>query len=180
MVREDLDHPDWADPLVVTIEDGGTGQPGTLPGKSGTTGGPGSPPERPLKPTPESTGSWETVDEGKIPADSVADSTGPLRVIATTLRKKGTHLFKVHLLDNQGKTIGCGWSPNLARVNELTLDEYIANIDSHVCCERCFKNHTFPTDWQTPALAGGPSLSVGPWAANNAIHNDKSCISKCF
>ena len=89
-------------------------------------------------------------------ADSVADASGPLRVIATTLRKKGTYLFKVHLLDNQSKTIGCGWSPNLARVNELTSDEYIANIDAHLCCERCFKHHTFPADWQTPSATNAP------------------------
>ncbi|CAK9065389.1 unnamed protein product [Durusdinium trenchii] len=115
-----------------------------------------SPPERPLRPTPESTASWEMVDAEKIPADSVADASGPLRVIATTLRKKGTYLFKVHLLDNQGKTIGRGWPPNLARVNELTSDEYIANIDAHLCCERCFKHHTFPADWQTPSAPHAP------------------------
>ena len=62
------------------------------------------------------------VDAEKIPADSVADASGPLRVIATTLRKKVAYL---------GKTIGCGWSPNLARVNELTSDEYIANMPTY-------------------------------------------------
>ena len=87
------------------------------------------------------------VDAEKIPADSVADASGPLRVIATTLRKKVAYL---------GKTIGCGWSPNLARVNELTSDEYIANIDAHLCCERCFKHHTFPADWQTPSATNAP------------------------
>ena len=34
-----------------------------------------SPPERPLRPTPESTASWEMVDAEKIPADLVADAS---------------------------------------------------------------------------------------------------------
>ena len=60
LVREDLDHPDWEDPMVVTIDDAGAGQPSTPPGTAphAEAGEPGdSPPERPLRPTPESTGS---------------------------------------------------------------------------------------------------------------------------
>ena len=48
LVREDLDHPDWEDPMVVTIDDAGTGQPSTPPGNAHQTGAgePGdSPPE---------------------------------------------------------------------------------------------------------------------------------------
>ena len=111
LVREDLDHPDWEDPMVVTIDDAGAGQPSTPPGNAPQAGAgePGnSPPERPLRPTPESTSSWDLVEQGKVPADSVADSTGPWRVISTTMRRKGAQVFKVHLLDTHGRTIGYG------------------------------------------------------------------------
>ena len=171
LVREDLDHPDWEDPMVVTIDDAGAGQPSTPPGTAphAEAGEPGdSPPERPLRPTPESTGSWDLVEKGKVPADSVADSTGPWRVISTTMRRKGAQIFKVHLLDTHGRTIGCGWTPNLARVTELSVDDYVADIDSHICCERCFKNHTFPQNvgstWLTRCPSpGGGTLSIFPW-----------------
>ena len=156
LVREDLDHPDWEDPMVVTIDDAGAGQPSTPPGNAPQAGAgePGNSP--PLRPS-----SWDLVEQGKVPADSVADSTGPWRVISTTMRRKGAQVFKVHLLDTHGRTIGCGWTPNLARVTELSVDDYVADIDSHICCERCFKNHTFPKTWGLPGSpdAQAPSAS---------------------
>ena len=55
LVREDLDHPDWEDPMVVTIDDAGTGQPSTPPGNAHQTGA-GEPGDSP----PETTTSTDT------------------------------------------------------------------------------------------------------------------------
>ena len=82
------------------------------------------------------------------------------------MRRKGAQIFKVHLLDTHGRTIGCGWTPNLARVTELSVDDYVADIDSHICCERCFKNHTFPKTWGLPGSPDAPLPEEAPSASS--------------
>ena len=53
-----------------------------------------------------------------------------------------------------------------ARVTELSVDDYVADIDSHICCERCFKNHTFPKAWGLPGSPDAPLPEEAPSASS--------------
>ena len=51
-----------------------------------------------------------------VPADEVLPPVGPLIVVAS-LRKTGNPpKRKLHLLDREGKAVGCGWSPDLSKI----------------------------------------------------------------
>ena len=46
------------------------------------------------------------------------------------------------------------------------MDDYVADIDSHICCERCFKNHTFPKTWGLPGSQDAPLPEEVPSASS--------------
>ena len=61
-------------------------------------------------------------------ADEVAPPVGPLVVVAS-LRKTGNPpKRKLHLLDRDGRAVGCGWSPDLTKVSSMTKDDYDSEV----------------------------------------------------
>ena len=138
MVREDLAHPDWDDkPLdkpgdtesVVDSNGFELVQSDAETGLIESEGGPNS------ASTQHTSSSRRTRAAAKssellrplfqeIFADEVAPPVGPLIVVAS-LRKTGNPLKrKLHLLDRDGRAVGCGWSQDLTKVSSMTKDDH--------------------------------------------------------
>ena len=99
----------------------------------------------------------------EIFADEVAPPVGPLIVVAS-LRKTGNPpKRKLHLLDRDGRAVGCGWSPDLTKVSSMTKDDYDSEAAELLHCSRCFHRFRLPSDWgvqDAPAQAVDSDSSV--------------------
>ena len=112
--REDLNHPDWADPLpppAVEITDAGPD------GHKDQTEGEGeASPTVPSGSAP-STRSWSLVEQGPedtpVKAKDLFPTTPdfPLRVVAAVKRTGNAGQARIHLLNDEGTAVGCGWRP---------------------------------------------------------------------
>ena len=177
MVREDLAHPDWDDkPLdkpgdtesVVDSNGFELVQSDAETGLIESEGGPNS------ASTQHTSSSRRTRAAAKsaellrplfqeIFADEVAPPVGPLIVVAS-LRKTGNPpKRKLHLLDRDGRAVGCGWSPDLTKVSSMTKDDYDSEAADLLHCSRCFYRFRLPSDWgvqDAPAHAVDSDSSV--------------------
>ena len=177
MVREDLAHPDWDDkPLdkpgdtesVVDSNGFELVQSDAETGLIESEGGPNS------ASTQHTSSSRRTRAAAKssellrplfqeIFADEVAPPVGPLIVVAS-LRKTGNPpKRKLHLLDRDGRAVGCGWSPDLTKVSSMTKDDYDSEAADLLHCSRCFHRFRLPSDWgvqDAPAHAVDSDSSV--------------------
>eukprot|EP00435_Cladocopium_sp_Y103_P060109 s690_g21.t2 len=117
--RIDLNHEDWDDPdmemplaRALNLDTIDLVQEGAQP------------PEPKLKKrrSPLSVGSWEAISEGR----PLPPPLGPLRVVAATKKARGSQTFKVHLLTQEGRAIGCGWEPPATKA--LDLDPEISSM----------------------------------------------------
>ena len=116
--REDLNHPDWADPLpppAVDITDAGPD------GRRGQTEREGeTSPTVPSGSAP-STRSWSLVEKGPedtpVKAKDLFPTTPdlPLRVAAAVKRTGNAGQSRIHLLNDEGTAVGCGWRPAASR-----------------------------------------------------------------
>ena len=141
--REDLNHPDWADPLpppAVEITDAGpdsrTDQT-EREGEASPTLPSGSAPTR----------SWSLVEQGPedtpVKAKDLFPTTPdfPLRVVAAVKRTGNAGQSRIHLLNDEGTAVGCGWRP------AASVLDYMTEQEAYGKCERCFKRYGFPADW---------------------------------
>ena len=46
---------------------------------------------------------------------------GPLVVVASRRKTGNPPKRKLHLLDRDGRAVGCGWSPDLTKVSSMTI-----------------------------------------------------------
>ena len=160
-VREDLAHPDWDDkPLdkpgdTESVNDSNGFELVQSDAETGlieSEGGPNS------ASTQHTSASRRTRTAAKssellrplfqeIFADEVAPPVGPLVVVAS-LRKTGNPpKRKLHLLDRDGRAVGCGWSPDLTKVSSMTKDDYDSEAADLFHCTRCFHRFRLPSDW---------------------------------
>ena len=145
--REDLDHPDWED-QVEQVED--LDEPAPLARESPQS-------TSPRKSTPGSEGSWEQV--GSLLPDPPsgtgfvkrqlfkAPAHGGLRVIVSTAKTSGTGQYRLHLINQEGVAVGCGWRPKSSNIEDILPEDYHRDPLSYGKCARCFKHHEFPEDW---------------------------------
>ena len=148
--REDLNHPDWADPLpppAVDITDAGPD------GRRGQTEREGeTSPTVPSGSAP-STRSWSLVEHGPedtpVKAKDLFPATPdlPLRVVAAVKRTGNAGQSRIHLLNDEGTAVGRGWRPAASKIQELSVLDYMTEPEAYGKCERCFKRHGFPADW---------------------------------
>ena len=54
--------------------------------------------------------------------------------------------MNIHLLNWDGKAVGCGWQPTASKALDLHPDDYSQEPHKYAQCTRCFKNHDFPTN----------------------------------
>ena len=100
-----------------------------------------------------------------VPSDEVLPPVGPLIVVAS-LRKTGNPpKRKLHLLDREGRAVGCGWSPDLSKISSMGKEDYENEVGELVQCSRCFMRFTLPNEWlfdvsQDPAVALDSDSSV--------------------
>ena len=100
-----------------------------------------------------------------VPSDEVLPPVGPLIVVAS-LRKTGNPpKRKLHLLDREGRAVGCGWSPDLSKISSMGKEDYENEVGELVQCSRCFLRFTLPNEWlfdvsQDPAVALDSDSSV--------------------
>ena len=176
-VREDLAHPDWDDkpldkPGDTESANDSNGfelvQSDAETGLIESEGGPSS------ASTQHTSASRRTRAMAKSPellkplfqeifADEVAPPVGPLVVVAS-LRKTGNPpKRKLHLLDRDGRAVGCGWFPDLTKVSSMTKDDYDTEAADLFHCTRCFHRFRLPSDWgvqDAPAQAVDSDSSV--------------------
>ena len=158
MVREDLAHPDWDDkPLdkpgdTESVVDS-TGfelvQSDAETGLIESEGGPNS------ASTQHTSSSRRTRAAAKssellrpLFQEIFADEApvGPLIVVAS-LRKTGNPpRRKLHLLDRDGRAVGCGWTPDLTKVSSMTKVDYDSEAADLLHCSRCFHRFRLPSD----------------------------------
>ena len=143
--REDLNHPDWADPLpppAVDITDAGPEGREDQTEREGASVPSGSAP---------STRSWSVVEHGPKDTPVKAKDLFPatpdllLRVVAAVKRTGNAGQSRIHLLNVEGTAVGCGWRPAASKVQELSVLDYMTEQEAYGKCERCFKRHGFPT-----------------------------------
>ena len=158
--REDLNHPDWADPLpppAVDITDAGPeGRKDQIEreGEASPTVPSGSAP---------STRSWSLVEHGPedtpVKAKDLFPATSDLRVVAAVKRTGNAGQSRIHLLNVEGTAVGCGWRPAASKIQELSVLDYMTEQEADGKCERCFKRYGFPADWALElGLLGGLGL----------------------
>ena len=156
LVREDLAHPDWDDKPQEAERDRES-EPYELVSdqETGLMESEGGPHSGSTKNSSESQRARPLSQAGELPrplfqetyADEVPPPVGPLIVVAS-LRKTGNPpKRKLHLLDRDGKAVGCGWAPNLAKVSSMTKADYDEEAADLFQCTRCFHKFRLPTDW---------------------------------
>ena len=141
----DLDHKDW-DTEILELD---PSPPRDSPDKSG------SPPlksrrqalaEKQAASPDSSTGSWQKLSwsPGLPESTSRGDS---LRVVSASKVNRSTGLMNIHLLNQDGKAVGCGWQPSASKALDLNPEDYRQEPHRYAKCTRCFKSHDFPSDW---------------------------------
>ena len=84
--------------------------------------------------------------------------------MVASLRKTGNPpRRKLHLLDRDGRAVGCGWTPDLTKVSSMTKDDYDFEAADLLHCSRCFHRFRLPSDWgvqDAPAHAVDSDSSV--------------------
>ena len=84
--------------------------------------------------------------------------------MVASLRKTGNPPKRnLHLLDRDGRAVGCGWSPDLTKVSSMTKDDYDCEAADLLHCSRCFHRFRLPSDWgvqDAPAHAVDSDSSV--------------------
>ena len=125
--REDLNHPDWADPLpppAVDITDAGPEGREDQIEKEGEAS-----PSVPSGSAP-SARSWSVVEhepgDTPVKAKDLFPATPdlPLRVVAAVKRTGNAGQSRIHLLNVEGTAVGCGWRPAASKVQELLVLDY--------------------------------------------------------
>ena len=71
----------------------------------------------------------------------------PLRVVAAVKRTGNAGQARIHLLNDEGTAVGCGWRPAASKIQELSVLDYMSEPEAYGKCERCFKRYGFPADW---------------------------------
>ena len=126
--REDLNHPDWADPLpppAVDITDAGPEGREDQIEKEGEAS-----PSVPSQSAP-SARSWSVVEhepgDTPVKAKDLFPATPdlPLRVVAAVKRTGNAGQSRIHLLNVEGTAVGCGWRPAASKVQELSVLDYM-------------------------------------------------------
>ena len=130
--REDLQHPDWDEPVMDLEAAQPTDGDNTSPSKSASS-------------------PWSVVgNEKESPPPRVLFKTqapSDLRVIASRTRTSATGQFRVHLLNMEGTAVGCGWKPKSSSVEDLNPDDFYNDLNAYGKCVRCFKAYDLPSDF---------------------------------
>ena len=130
--REDLQHPDWDEPVMDLEAAQPTDGEHTSPSKSASS-------------------PWSVVgNEQEAPPPRVlfkAQAPSDLRVIASRTRTSATGQFRIHLLNMEGTAVGCGWKPKSSSVEDLNPDDFYNDLNAYGKCVRCFKAYDFPSDF---------------------------------
>ena len=141
----DLDHKDW-DTEVLELD---PSPPNDSPDKTG------SPPfksrkqalaEKQAASPVSSTGSWQKVS-GSPGLPEITQQGASLRVVSASRVNRSTGLMNIHLLNHDGKAVGCGWQPSASKALDLNPEDYRQEPHRYAKCTRCFKSHDFPQDW---------------------------------
>ena len=141
----DLDHKDW-DTEILELD---PSPPRDSPDKSG------SPPlksrrqalaEKQAASPDSSTGSWQKLSWSPGLPESTSRG-GSLRVVSASKVNRSTGLMNIHLLNQDGKAVGCGWQPSASKALDLNPEDYRQEPHRYAKCTRCFKSHDFPSDW---------------------------------
>ena len=102
-----------------------------------------------------STRSWSLVEQGPedtpVKAKDLFPTTPdfPLRVVAAVKRTGNAGQARIHLLNDEGTAVGCGWRPTASKIQELSVLDYMS--------EPTFNGRTHST---TPSS----SLTSAAWA----------------
>ena len=143
----DLDHKDW-DTEILELD---PSPPKDSPDKLG------SPPfksrkqalaEKQAASPVSSTGSWQKIS-GSPGLPEITQQGAPLRVVSASKVNRSTGLMNIHLLNHDGKAVGCGWQPSASKALDLNPEDYRQEPHRYAKCTRCFKSHDFPQDWGT-------------------------------
>ena len=128
-VPEDLNHEYWQDPKPTAKES---------PSK-----------EDPIEDWAVEVHSQEHEEVEVSPID-MADLPGEdeLRVMVSARPCAKGFMGRVHLMNMEGKAVGCGWNPRPAQVHELSYEHYMRDKANYILCYRCFSKETFPREWK--------------------------------
>ena len=128
-VPEDLNHEYWQDPKPTAKES---------PSK-----------EDPIEDWAVEVHSQEH-EEVEISPIDMADLPGEdeLRVMVSARPCAKGFMGRVHLMNTEGKAVGCGWNPRPAQVHELSYEHYMRDKANYILCYRCFSKETFPREWK--------------------------------
>ena len=141
----DLDHKDW-DTEILELD---PSPPRDSPDKSG------SPPlksrrqalaEKQAASPDSSTGSWQKLSWSPGLPEATPRG-GSLRVVSASKVNRSTGLMNIHLLNQDGKAVGCGWQPSASKALDLNPEDYRQEPHRYAKCTRCFKSHDFPSGW---------------------------------
>ena len=133
--REDLNHPDWDEPILDLEEEPQEGR---------------VPVDTPVR-TPGSS-SWSAISNDRdSPAPKVLftePAPGSLRVVSSRTRTTASGQYRIHLLNGEGTAVGCGWRPKSGSVEDLSPDDFRNEMGLYGKCTRCFKSHDLPLEYQ--------------------------------
>ena len=133
--REDLNHPDWDEPILDLEEEPREGR---------------VPVDTPVR-TPGSS-SWSAISTDRdSPAPKVLftePAPGSLRVVSSRTRTTASGQYRIHLLNGEGTAVGCGWRPKSGSVEDLSPDDFRNEMGLYGKCTRCFKSHDLPLEYQ--------------------------------
>ena len=65
----------------------------------------------------------------------------------STTKTSGTGQYRLHLINQEGVAVGCGWRPKSSNIEDILPEDYHRDPLSYGKCARCFKHHEFPEDW---------------------------------
>ena len=171
LVPIDLDHQDWQ-PKVWAVDEEGHHHtaPSSPRSKVARTSDDGE--SRSKQNSPGSQDSWGMV----TPPKQTDDHQIPLRVICSNKPNRNTRLYSIHLVNAEGKAVGCGWQPTATKALDLNPLDYHNDQANFAKCNRCFKKHTFPDGWTTllpvPDAPSSDDLSSGDLSSD--IFSDAS------
>ena len=183
MVREDLRHADWDGDDIPVAGKASSARKGAASGSLPQLASfPPVPPglDKPTKAPRQKFQEALAKSWGKPPKQEALEAG--LRIVHATKATGPDKQWRVHLLDGEGKAVGCGWHPIAAKVAPLDCQDYIRESSRFPLCDRCFKLFRLPDNWavvpeatqgEASSLSSDSSGSLTDDSVDTASENEK-------
>ena len=99
---------------------------------------------------------------GTPPRSSQNHHQAPYGCISSCSRTTASGQYRIHLLNQEGTAVGCGWRPKSGSFEDFSPDDFLNEMALYGKRTRCFKSHDLPGEYQRgrQAIGDAPADSM--------------------